>query len=1031
MKILSLNFKNLNSLEGEWKIDFTDPSYAANGVFLITGATGSGKTTILDAVCLALYGATPRLGRITKSANGIMSRQTGECFAEVIFETLQGRFICHFSQHRSQKKPHGKLQRPKHEISDADTGKILESKLKHVVLLVEKKTGMDFGRFTRSILLAQGDFAAFLNATADERAPILEQITGTEIYSAISIKVHERKILEQNRLNELESNLSGIKLLDKEDEYNFKLKLEEKKSREAELVKEQAELSKIISFTKELSRINLELPSLVETIKDRKEKIVKSDPALAKAEKEYLSSKTMRKESLVLIRQVREKDIHILEQKKNIDACKKTLEQLSMVDQDMKSMFCKGRFSDKAWFSGGKNRVLISIAPLFEILEQNTLKHQKVEDKIVDVEKKRDRIFKKFLNDEKEIKNAARVLSECEKKRDELKIKIAKTLKQNDLLQLREDREKLKERVNLIGHVAEMQSTVKKDIKRLNKGRTFMEEKEKENLKLAGIIKSCVNKRKIHEKEINHLEKEIKLLEKIQSLEQERSRLEPGAPCPLCGALEHPFAGSRIKKKTKEEQLLKQEKLKLEKIIEQTDGLKAELIKNQTAIATSIERIKELEQDVEINRLKIEKTMENFPPDIRWDAFNKEKTADMAAKLQLKIDKNEKIIKGVEKRERQLDKVLKDIETNQNAIKKLEKRLHKSTLAKAGVEHELKSLLKEKNSLEKEIKSNKKSLSQQIKEQIRLNNDSLDKLVVSLNAMQEKRRQLFSSKDPDREENIIDKMVEKSEKAFEGIRQENERIKHELFNNLEKKEELEGRIAELKEKLKDNREKDPEKKLGILNSQLRDLQQSLGSIKQQLRHNSEIKAKHKEKSRLIEQQKKECLRWDILHELIGSADGKKFRNFAQGLTFELMINHANRQLKDMTDRYLLIRDKNSPLELNVIDNYQAGEIRSTKNLSGGEGFIVSLALALGLSRMVSRNIKVDSLFLDEGFGTLDNDALETAMETLFSLHQVGKTIGLISHVPALRERIGVQIQVEAGTGGRSLIKGPGCSKAEV
>jgi exonuclease SbcC len=144
------------------------------------------------------------------------------------------------------------------------------------------------------------------------------------------------------------------------------------------------------------------------------------------------------------------------------------------------------------------------------------------------------------------------------------------------------------------------------------------------------------------------------------------------------------------------------------------------------------------------------------------------------------------------------------------------------------------------------------------------------------------------------------------------------------------------------------------------------------------------------------------------------------------LTFEMMTRHANRRLREMTDRYLLIRDEAQPLELNVIDNYQAGEIRSTKNLSGGESFIVSLALALGLSQMASRNVRVDSLFLDEGFGTLDEDALETALETLAGLRQDGKLIGVISHVAALKERIGARIEVIPGTGGKSRISGPGC-----
>ena len=141
-----------------------------------------------------------------------------------------------------------------------------------------------------------------------------------------------------------------------------------------------------------------------------------------------------------------------------------------------------------------------------------------------------------------------------------------------------------------------------------------------------------------------------------------------------------------------------------------------------------------------------------------------------------------------------------------------------------------------------------------------------------------------------------------------------------------------------------------------------------------------------------------------------------------------MVSHANLQLKKMSNRYLLIQDKNQPLELNVIDNYQAGEIRSVRNLSGGESFIVSLSLALGLSKMASRKVRVDSLFLDEGFGGLDEEALENALEALSGLHQDGKLIGIISHVSALKERISTQIQVTPLSGGKSVISGPGCLK---
>ncbi|MFA5347773.1 MAG: SbcC/MukB-like Walker B domain-containing protein, partial [Methanoregula sp.] len=212
----------------------------------------------------------------------------------------------------------------------------------------------------------------------------------------------------------------------------------------------------------------------------------------------------------------------------------------------------------------------------------------------------------------------------------------------------------------------------------------------------------------------------------------------------------------------------------------------------------------------------------------------------------------------------------------------------------------------------------------------------------------------------------------------------------------------------------------------MLSSRSDELKARLGAVSEIIRKNDEIKLQQKDKLGELDAQKKECDRWERLHTLIGSSDGKKFRNFAQGLTFEILISHANQHLQKMSDRYLLIRDHLASMDLNVIDNYQAGEIRSTKNLSGGESFLVSLALALGLSSMASHKVRIDSFFLDEGFGSLDDDALDTALATLSGLQQEGKLTGIISHVAAIKDRIATQIIIEKGTGGRSRLMGPGC-----
>ncbi len=260
------------------------------------------------------------------------------------------------------------------------------------------------------------------------------------------------------------------------------------------------------------------------------------------------------------------------------------------------------------------------------------------------------------------------------------------------------------------------------------------------------------------------------------------------------------------------------------------------------------------------------------------------------------------------------------------------------------------------------------------------------------------------------------------------VDKEKSMIKEKTEIDARSKDKSEALVLERNKNLTDQPSETLKESLGACESDMKQIRHDIGGITNSLNENEKQKKQQQERRKSIEDQTKEYMRWDALHQLIGSADGKKFRNFAQGLTFEMMTTHANRQLSKMTDRYLLVRDSSEPLELNVIDNYQAGEIRSTKNLSGGETFIVSLALALGLSRMASKNVRVDSLFLDEGFGTLDDDALETALDTLAELQQDGKLIGVISHVPALKERISTQIQVIPETGGRSSLSGPGCMR---
>ena len=212
MKILDIRLKNLNSLRGEWHIDLTNREYTSEGIFAITGPTGAGKTTIFDAVCLALYGHTPRLGRIAGQSNEIMSKHTKECYAQVVFETCGEKYICSWSQHKAGKG--SQLRTPKHILSKYSGEIISGQKLSTTIQEVESITGMNFRQFTQAMMLEQGGFDAFLSASSGERSKILELITGTEIYGRISTEVYERASREQRKLDDIKIRIDSVKPAD-------------------------------------------------------------------------------------------------------------------------------------------------------------------------------------------------------------------------------------------------------------------------------------------------------------------------------------------------------------------------------------------------------------------------------------------------------------------------------------------------------------------------------------------------------------------------------------------------------------------------------------------------------------------------------------------------------------------------------------------------------------------------------------------------------------------------------------------------
>jgi len=937
MRLLVVRLQNLNSLSGTHEVRFDVAPLSAAGVFLITGPTGAGKSTLLDAMTLALYGRAARYGN--DKADEMMSRHTAECFAEVDFET-GGRKLR--ATWRLGKTKTGNLRPVQRTLADATTLEILADKGREVDPLIESLTGLDYNRFMRSVLLAQGQFAAFLKAKPNERAELLEKITGTEIYSDLSVLAYETHKAKEEIALRLKERLGAVTVLDDESRAKLESSLSEAKVAAEGLNAKSQTATRQLHEQREHATIAAEITKLTESGRILK---ISHAEALATVEK----SKATADEA----KQQRTKREPVWDKATSIETESKVSDQ-QLLDAQDKYRVLRDQTRSTTATREAAEKALVTHIEAAQVLEA-WLKQNAGDADLADA-------LPKMRVAVREWRVAFEKLAEGRKRHAETQ---ALNLKINEA-------------------EAQTAALTKKAADGSTKAKT-------ERAELERLAKTLEAQREV-----------TRQADLVAGFDEHRHDLKDGEACPLCGALEHPFASAQT---NFESQLQTARKLLvvLEKQYEKANRdvatLERELAKNEAEVSAERKRIAEMRS----------RAGEIVVPDIAMLEGDEE-------------TKRGVVVYGEPTSRRPAlfgddsSPLPSDAERELDALDK-----------RAGVfakkKQEAVQKLSERQKLEGDIQLTKQEEATKTKRLEELKAEGLA-LKTKADVLKQSLVALLGGKSLSEDRQQHEASVSTAEKAWRDAEAKLNALQTQIAATKAKLEQLEVRrkpfegqtvlSAEALSEIEANAKR--------LNNDFATKRTELGSLEQQLR--SDVDARQRRDAGGAELQAAEAgaLRWGRLKELIGSADGAKFSRFAQSLTLRQLIGKANEHLKVLAERYRLMAAVGDELDLRIVDLYQANVDRPMESLSGGESFLASLALALGLSELASRLHPIDSLFIDEGFSSLDSETLEVALSALENLRTQGKTIGLISHVDLLKDRLTTQVRVIRGSGGTSRIE---------
>ena len=1099
MRIVSIRGKNLASFAKEFEISLDSEPLKSSGLYHIYGPTGAGKSTILDALSIALYGEVPR----HKSAEGgragsddlsvsdsrnLMRRGTSEAFAEVEFVGGdQKHYIARWSVRRARHQAKGALQAAEHTLTDVATQQVFPGKKGEILHQIEERIGLSYPQFCRSVLLAQNDFSAFLKAKDDERSLLLEALTGSEIYTKVSAAAFARKKELERNLDSFESLLMGVPLLPPEEIETLQREHQEILAVLAPLENEERHLNlaqQWFQSDREIVHLLNEAQKSVELAWKEKER------SLPRAQKRELVEKAQSARSLRDQLKSVQEECH--KGKWEVDAQTTQLllweqaqneaqNRLEAAQNQMKAL--EENFHRLQPLLEGASRLDGQLEAQKKNL-QSTLgafqECQKIHSDSIDILKKvsKEALSKGFsqhdLLSEEALSAALTAITQdlesTAKTVEKIRGELGKTNEEN----LKKTEESLASKrllLHTLDNCITNKTNLENDLKQTQAALDDLESQATEAIPQKASLESTLA---AETTELKRLQEKVLLvtLSSSETAQKLRERLKPQEECPVCGSTHHPHASGspfepQILQQLKEEEKTQQDRVtkfqsdiatlteRMHSFHKGIEGKRAEKSKQETGLKETNQKIdgifKEFSlpesshpldpkewletQKVELSALweRTKKSLNDFS---KWRT-DLQKESDQFSKLQNKLGIGEKfkqaflmemeksaaLQKATLERERQ-EAQIHSLQEQRKALLGGEsitnvKQKHNASVVQAQKENEKAQLdfqssgknhaqaLGRRDSAQN-LLSEKEKQSQDLKMELDLWMENFNlQTGFTVNASE------------------LDELLFFSPSWLLKEREALQALDTHLTMELSKKKERENRLQEHRRQLPTPlTEPEVISALESLKKTRAEFSAKGSEIKVRLATQEQNQKQRQEWERERDELKKKADPWFQLSDLIGSQDGKRFRKYAQQLTLELLIAHANQHLRSLTPRYELRKDKADTLALQMIDRHMGNEVRSVYSLSGGETFLVSLAMALALASLSSDKVQVESLFIDEGFGSLDAHALDVAMNALESLQAQGRKVGVISHVEAMRERITAKIEVRPrGDGSSEIVVG--------